>query len=414
VHYLRVVSAEDLDPAGCPAYQRRWLRVALALWIGFWVAHSVKTLHNPAKRTVYPIFSQAARNWFNDAELYQRVRDKDQYYYAPVCAALTVPLGLLPDGPGGVLWSGLSLAVLFLALRSWFRSVLAPRFAGLNEGQFLALCLGITIQGAWSGQSNALILACLLFASAAITQDRWWAAAFLLALPIQIKIWPLAAAGLLVLRWPRLIPRLIAASAALALLPLLMKSPDIVLAHYQDWFDTLLGRTFTEVRRPGYRDAWILWETLWPPVHSTIYGGLQAAGGLLLLGYLWFDGRKWADDRQYLLGALSLWSCWQLLLGPGSERLTYGIVAPFASWAVLRSFQTARGRTLALASWLFAGPLGTGEAERLLMRLSPAAPVLVPCSIILLASWFLLYELRQPRALVCEADDPPVMVRRAA
>lgn len=370
---------------------QRWLQLAISVWIGLLVAHCAKTWLNP-RRSVYPIFSQASRNWWNERSVYRDPNAKDGYYYAPVCAVLTIPFAVLPDRLGGMLWSAVSLAAMCWALHRWHHAILKPRFPQVQEGVFLTLAAAVAIQGAWSGQSNSLIIACLLLAFVAVREDRLWAAAFLLALPIQMKIWPVVGAGFLIFRRPRLIPRLIGASLLLALLPLATKSPEYVLHQYQDWVGNVMHLIFEDGRHAGYRDGWTLWERFWPPVHKGAYSLMQAASGLLLAGGLFWHARKCRDDVQYLHWALTLWLCWQMVLGPGSERFTYGIIAPVAAFAVARSFSSGRGRGLALIGWLFAGLLGTGEAERAFMKFFPAAPILLPCSILLLAAWFVAYE----------------------
>ena len=76
-------------------------------------------------------------------------------------------------------------------------------------------------------ESNGFVL--VGFAGIAILDKRWWLAAFLLAIPVHIKVWPLAAALLLAACWPRRLAwRLPIAFVAVAALPLLVKSPPWV------------------------------------------------------------------------------------------------------------------------------------------------------------------------------------------
>ena len=55
----------------------------------------------------------------------------------------------------------------------------------------------------WSGQSNLLIFAMVGMAAAALLENRCWKAAWLLAIPVHIKAWPLAAGLLLSACRPR-------------------------------------------------------------------------------------------------------------------------------------------------------------------------------------------------------------------
>src|SRR5262249_10957186 len=84
---------------------------------------------------------------------------------------------------------------------------------------------------------------------------------------------------------------------------------------------------------------------------------------------------------------LSAWTSWQLLFGPGTERLTYLIIAPFAAWAVVTSFLEHRHQWLGAAAFVTTFFLGAGSAERILVRVAPAAIALQPVGLLLSAAW---------------------------
>ena len=86
-----------------------------------------------------------------------------------------------------------------------------------------------------------------------------------------------------------------------------------------------------------------------------------------------------------------MWVGWQLLFGPGSERLTYGLIAPMASWAVIESFDIKRLRGLAVSAWLVTALLGTGAFERAVISLFPYAPAILPSGVVLFLVWLLAY-----------------------
>jgi hypothetical protein len=81
-----------------------------------------------------------------------------------------------------------------------------------------------------------------------------------------------------------------------------------------------------------------------------------------------------------------------LLLGPGSERLTYIIVAPVVSWVVLVSFAEKRGRLASSIAWLMCGLLGTGGVERALLPYFAAAPAILPLGVVLLVAWLVWHQ----------------------
>jgi hypothetical protein len=86
---------------------------------------------------------------------------------------------------------------------------------------------------------------------------------------------------------------------------------------------------------------------------------------------------------------LSMWVAWQLLFGPGSERLTYGIIAPMAAWALLESLAERRHRILSAAAWAMTAILGTGAVERALLPYFSAAPAIQPAGVVVFAAWLL-------------------------
>jgi hypothetical protein len=109
-----------------------------------------------------------------------------------------------------------------------------------------------------------------------------------------------------------------------------------------------------------------------------------------------------------VVGTLSVWVAWQMLFGPGTERLTYGVIAPVATWSLLVAFQTKRHRVLAATAWLCLGPLATGEVEKLLLPLSSGVVAMLPIGAALLAIWSVLYELTgvQTSASLPHAEQP--------
>jgi hypothetical protein len=107
-----------------------------------------------------------------------------------------------------------------------------------------------------------------------------------------------------------------------------------------------------------------------------------------------------------LTAILSMWVIWQLLFGPGSEQITYGIIAPSAAWAVMVSFQQrknhgenglAKLKTLfqrgwTILAWLILGLFGMGDIEHPLVKLHPAAIMLLPLGLIMFGIWLVIYD----------------------
>ena len=113
------------------------------------------------------------------------------------------PLALLPSALGGLLWIWLDLGVFFVGLRALMKRILPGPWPAWREGVFLGLVLAGITRTIWSGQSNLLIFGLVALGAAAVADKRWWLAAWMLAIPVHIKVWPLAVAMLLIVCWPR-------------------------------------------------------------------------------------------------------------------------------------------------------------------------------------------------------------------
>jgi hypothetical protein len=219
----------------------------------------VRTLVNPEKHTVFPIFAASAEHWWHDQSLYERYDDLDDYFrYPPVFAVCVTPFSRLGHTLGGILWTWLSLAVYAAGLWRFARDVVPSAWSPARTAVFLALGALGALRGLWNSQSNALVISLLLLATSALVRRRWWGAAFLLAGSVWIKLTPLAPALLLCALWPRpLLGRFALALVPGLLLPFLTRPPEVVADHYREWATHLVSSS--QERWPGFRDAWTAW-----------------------------------------------------------------------------------------------------------------------------------------------------------
>ncbi len=369
-------------------------------WVVLGVAVCVKTWVQPNRHTVYPIFAQAARDWWAGCPPYEN----QAYFYSPTFAVLVSPFAALPDWLGGMLWSVVSMWAYWKGLRAFYAGVLRGALSARGEALFLGLTLVGSVRGIWSGQSNTLILAGALAGCAAVVQGQWQRAAWLLALPIPIKIWPAALAGLVgVWKFREMSWRIAGATAALAAVPYLVDTPSGATRLYAEWGETLSARQGEARRYPGYRDGWTIWENLAGPVDRRAYlAVLLATAGGRVAGGAWRAGRgrrnagggelgsgrqESADARAARL-ILAGWSVWQVLLGPGSERLTYILVAPAMAWSAVQAWEgTRRGRGICWASLAIVVVVGSGGVERSLLGVWSGARALQPLGLALYAVW---------------------------
>lgn len=421
----------------------RWLAAAMIAWTVLAVAASVKTVIDPESHTVYTAFSHGSRDWWDGNSLYI---DR-AYYYSPTFAIAMTPLAIWPDWYGGVLWNFVSVGLLAWSLQVFYRRVLAtageaasvvrsapprpkaddqpdlpetatyaPRdilpfpstelrspapaepVAQRTEALFHILVLIGSVRSIWSGQSNAILMALVLFAGAAIVERKWWRASLLFAAPIYIKIWPLVIAGLFAIQRPkRLALRLAICVAALGLLPFLTKNPTAAVDSYMQWGEGLVNRQATQFRFTGYRDAWTIWEQFQSKVDKRAYFIVQVAAGLATLAWCVWQSRRERLEQQLIFCTIAAWSAWQLLFGPGTERLTYNLIAPALAWAMIRSFQTGRDRVWITLTYLMTFLLGLGGVERMLVGIFPAATAFEPIGVLMFAGWLVWTAARPDR-----------------
>lgn len=356
---------------------RRW---DWLVWGGFALALVIKGGAFSTAHSTYPCFVAGSLCWWHDLNPYDLAVCPHEYRYSPIFSALFAPFALLPAAVGAPLFALLSMGILATGWSRVERAGLLGDASGeppsleTSRAMGLLFLLGIS-RGMWALQTNGLIIGLVLWAAAALVEKRYWLAAALLMLPVAIKVWPLALVALLWLRWPReLIGRTLVVGLLLALIPFCVKPWGMAVAQYSEWFRALVGPM--QVRHM-YRDLWTVWEYCWPPVPSEAYRLVQLGGAAATAGLcLWM--RRGHTLREQLWLTLALWAAWQIVLGPGTERNTYGILAPFTAYGLMRPqpYLWVRGLLgVGAGMTLF---LSFGYFERTLARHTPAAEMLLP------------------------------------
>ncbi|WP_339733689.1 glycosyltransferase family 87 protein [uncultured Gimesia sp.] len=368
-----------------------WLKRALILWAVLWIAVSVKFVVQPERKSVYPCFADSSINWWADRSLYDNETQDTGFRYSPTFALAFSPFAILPAPVGGILWSALNIALLVFALRLLIKEIFPGDWTKFQEACFLMLSLAGCTRAIWSAQSNSLVFALAVFAMVSLKKERWWSAGFLLAAAVHIKLWPAALALLLMARFPKQLAfRFAAAGAILIIPPFLTRPLPVVLQQYQDWYALLTG-PYRTLRQAGLRDAYTIAEHFGTYVDDRVYTLLQLVlAGLALLWCLRL-AKITRSTETYFTGVLTTWVCWQLLAGPGTERLTFLLAAPIASWALIVSFKEHCYPLLATIAWLMLIPLGMGGVERLLLPIASWSPAILPLGIIPLMAWQIVY-----------------------
>ena len=365
-------------------------RLAVVAWTTFVVVLSVKVIVSPLRHTCYPAFEAGCRLWWAELNMYHGTWN--EFRYGPAFAVAFSPLVNLPVVLGQLVWMGLNLAAFVWSLRVLVREILPARWTPDREGVFLLVVLAASYRGMWALQSNMLLFAAVVAGMHALLHKRFVWAALWLALPVHVKLWPLAAALLLIACWPRkLAARFVCALAAVAAWPMLTKWPSVVFQRYHEWYVALTGPM--QVRH-AYRDLWTLWELIEQPVNAQAYLVMQLATAVLALALCLWQQRRGATMPQLLTFVLAMWISWQLLLGPGSERNTFGLIAPLTAWAVVACLSQARGRAVVAAVLALTMIASIGQVERAVPPWFPMVRAAHPIGVMLFACWMVVHSIR--------------------
>jgi hypothetical protein len=301
---------------------------------------------------------------------------------------------MLPTVWGGLLWIWLNVGVFFWTLRAFMRRILPGDWTPQREGIYLILVLLATARSFWSGQSNMLIFSLVALGFMAIADKRWWRAALMLSIPVHIKVWPVAAALLLIARWPRkLALRFGVCVLGVAAIPFLIKPFTWVCKQYAGWYALLVGPA---QHRHSYHDAWTIWEQLFPPVNPHAYIALQLLTAAAVLGLCLWQAWRRQPVARLLLFMLVTWASWQMLFGPATERNTFGLIAPLTSWGLIACFEQKRWRPLMALAFAMMVGASCGAIERFAGHYIPLAPAGHPIGVLLFAAWFLWWNQTSP------------------
>lgn len=221
----------------------------------------------------------------------------DLFKYSPTFALLFAPFARLPYNIALLGWNLLNVMLIFQAIR-----LALPREQRVVALQLTGIGLVTTVDGT---QSNGLIAALVVLAFVALERDRLITAAGVIGLGALVKIFPLAAAALALPRRDR--HRFawcgVLVGGALVALPLLVTSPQVLLAQYASWY------------RMGSVDALDRGASVMRLLHLAAgYDGpnwpIQLAGTVLLLLPLVLQRTRWRDAefRRTFLASLLVYA----------------------------------------------------------------------------------------------------------
>jgi hypothetical protein len=339
-----------LPPSAAPSRRARlWFRGMLGVWIALAVIICARAALWPAHHSVYPIFADAGHGWLNGSDLYDQhfwLLGIDEYRYSPLVAACFVPLSLLPDSAGGVLWRLLNMAVFFIGVITYCGTVFPGRarmgLAGVAAIGWLLLPLAMSSLN--NGQANPVVLGAILLAVAAAQRSRWNLAALALAAAIMIKLYPLAVAMLLLLIYPRPLGWRLALLLVVGVgLSFVLQDPAYVARQYEAWFEKLAREDRSMRSLPdSYRDFWLLLRWAHIPLPHRFYLLLQLVAAAGVAAIVALGRRRQWTSAEVLHRVVDLGCCWMILFGPATENSTYILIAPSYAIAVWEAFAYRR------------------------------------------------------------------------
>src|SRR5919112_2057540 len=221
---------QDPRPAGSAERRRPidWL-VAL-LWAGAIVAatvqQGVRTQNNN-----FRIFRAASRHLIAGSDLYAAypVEHVDFYKYSPTFALLFAPFAYVPFPIAMLLWNALNAGALYVAI-----GLVLPRRAARVARMIVFLDMLGSLQNA---QSNSLVAALIVLTFAAYERHHTVLGSLAAITGTYIKLFPMDAVSFAIFHARKLRVALAVVSGMLlfAVLPLLVTSPDTLIAQYASW-----------------------------------------------------------------------------------------------------------------------------------------------------------------------------------
>ena len=292
---MTTTALPDPSPAATTE-RRRWIDWSIALlWIA---AIVVATVQQGVTRenNNFRIFRAASRHLLAGSDLYAAYPAEhfDFFKYSPTFALLFTPFAYGPFWLSMLLWNALNAGALYVALGM----VLPRRAASLARAIVFLDMLG-SLQNV---QSNALVAALIIFTFAAYERHHTALGSFAAVTGTYVKLFPLAGVSFAIFH-PRKIRVTIAVVLGLvlfALLPLLVTSPDTLLAQYASWRAISARDTLNR----GYSVMHVLellFQRGWPNWPIQLVGVLALVAPVLLQRSRWHE---WELRRLYLCALL--------------------------------------------------------------------------------------------------------------
>lgn len=161
----------------------------------------------------------------------------DLNHYGPVFSLVIAPFALLPDWLGVLLW-------VFFTGWMLFKSIEQLPVSREKYLIILLLCAHELMTSAANVQINPLVAALIIFTFTFIRKEKDIWAGLTIALGIFIKLYGVVGLAFFFFSKNKikLISSLLAWSAVLFVLPMLISSPSFIIQTYQDWYQDLIAK----------------------------------------------------------------------------------------------------------------------------------------------------------------------------
>ena len=300
---------------------------------------------DPGKRTLFPIYRDAGINWVEGRDQYPENLTGDPFglfRYSPIVATMFSPFAVIPQKIGDSIWRLINAGLLLGGVVAIARAFQGPTL----DRRWLAILLALMIPPGLghlsNGQCNALVIGLILIGYAAASEGRFnWAAACL-AVATLFKLYPIAAAGLLMIVYPRRFgPRYAIALAVGIAAPFLFQQTDYVARQYQLWIQYTLreDRSTWELAATNV-DFQMLLRISGLTIGLTAYRIVELAVGLGFAFACLASIRARHPIQTTLVLALGLAGVWMTVFGPATESPTYLVVAPSVAWSLLVAWKS--------------------------------------------------------------------------
>jgi hypothetical protein len=310
-------------------------RLAIVFWaILLAVVAGRLLIQTSLRNTVFPIFAHAGGCWIDGTDPYG---DWTKFFrYSPSAAAAFAPWSMLPERVGEVVWRVFSVAAFVSGFFAFLRECV-PSFDATRRWAAVLGSLPLAMMSVNNGQTNILLAGLLFFAFASAGRERWNRCAAALAAAVLLKLWPIAATGLLIVCFPKKLgPRFAAAIVIGILAPFLTQRWDYVVEMQRSWLLHLAADTRMEWNLLfGNRDFWLVLRLIGAPIDASQYLALQMASGTALAAWIgWMRWRGVSPSELIRVVAISS-IVWMLGFGPATESCTYSLMGPVLAWAWL-------------------------------------------------------------------------------